>query len=629
MNSRIKYYIFTGMLAIISSMAFSQDERPTNSLGIHVGGGFSNLLLGQSSDPTHTSVNPSLGGGGLAGLSYEFEYKHFLLQTGLGFGYTFNNNHFQIPDMTANIVEYPTMQYHYTFDKFNETTTYGIGYIPILLGASFKQWYFLAGAKLGLMPFANTTQPKMDVTVWATDEDIIGSLVDLPNHGLQSYHYEGKQKSIDVEPFNAMLSAEIGIKLNKSAWMPEPKKKMDRAERYREARRKKTLKELTHYRLSLFADYGLSNLHSYSANPVAYGGQENGGLIAQNGLTSLTPYSMLGYEPYSQSPLSNLMVGVKLSVQFELPKKAPTKGAMALPYIYIYVQDDMTEKPLPNARVQIQQEGVSKSSKSSKSIYDKYTDTKFGRVGKAFAPGKYWAYVSHKKYCNLDTIHFEHRDDYDTLRVALHPLKQLCWSVENAITNQPMTAQLEIKTTSGKQVLKSLTDSTFRVCAMLDDRQSYIITAHADGFEEYTSAISINQEDNRILLMPLPKKTFVLQNMHFATAQTTILPSSQRALDLLYELLDENPNLYIRIVGHTDDVGSEQDNKLLSEGRANSIQLEMVKRGIASKRIQTMGKGELEPLVPNTSEANRQKNRRVEIEIISGDDDVNIERLAH
>ena len=164
---------------------------------------------------------------------------------------------------------------------------------------------------------------------------------------------------------------------------------------------------------------------------------------------------------------------------------------------------------------------------------------------------------------------------------------------------------------------------------MLDDRQSYTITAHAEGFEEYTSAISINQEDNRSLLMPWPKKTFVLQDMHFATAQTTILPSSQRALDLLYELLDENPNLYIRIVGHTDDVGSEQDNKLLSEGRDNSIQLEMVKRGIASKRIQTMGKGELEPLVPNTSEANRQKNRRVEIEIISGDDDVNIERLAH
>jgi outer membrane protein OmpA-like peptidoglycan-associated protein len=116
--------------------------------------------------------------------------------------------------------------------------------------------------------------------------------------------------------------------------------------------------------------------------------------------------------------------------------------------------------------------------------------------------------------------------------------------------------------------------------------------------------------------------------MHFATAETTILPSSQQALNSLYQLLSENTDLYIRIVGHTDDIGSEESNQTLSEGRAKSIYTEMVNRGIDPQRILTMGKGESQPVVPNTSEANRQKNRRVEIEIIAGGDNVNIERLS-
>jgi OOP family OmpA-OmpF porin len=77
-------------------------------------------------------------------------------------------------------------------------------------------------------------------------------------------------------------------------------------------------------------------------------------------------------------------------------------------------------------------------------------------------------------------------------------------------------------------------------------------------------------------------------------------------------------------------VGTEKDNQVLSEGRSKSICKEMINRGIDAKRISTTGKGELEPLVPNTSADNRQKNRRVEIEIISGAENVNIdiERLT-
>ena len=278
--------------------------------------------------------------------------------------------------------------------------------------------------------------------------------------------------------------------------------------------------------------------------------------------------------------------------------------------------------PVPNARVNILLEGA-------KRPYVKYTDSKYGRVGKGFTPGKYQTTVSHNDYNSIDTILFEHQDDFDTLRVALYPREKTYLHLMNAVTEEPICAHVKILSLDGYTILETTTtDSTYTIAITLDSNTSYIVQATAEGFEDYKEILSRDENNVQIKLIPIPKKTFVLQNIHFATAQTTILSSSRRALDLLYELLHENPDLYIRIVGHTDDVGSEEDNDVLSKGRANSIYQEMVKRGINPKRIQVSGKGELAPLVPNTSEANRQKNRRVEIDIISGDKDVNIERLT-
>lgn len=106
--------------------------------------------------------------------------------------------------------------------------------------------------------------------------------------------------------------------------------------------------------------------------------------------------------------------------------------------------------------------------------------------------------------------------------------------------------------------------------------------------------------------------------MFFATDKTNILSSSETALQELYRLLADNPDLRIRIIGHTDDVGTVEYNQRLSEGRSASVKQEMVKRGIDAQRIETAGHGELDPIVANDSDEHRQMNRRVEIEILSG-----------
>jgi outer membrane protein OmpA-like peptidoglycan-associated protein len=120
-----------------------------------------------------------------------------------------------------------------------------------------------------------------------------------------------------------------------------------------------------------------------------------------------------------------------------------------------------------------------------------------------------------------------------------------------------------------------------------------------------------------VQLEPIQVKQFVLKNMFFATDKTKILPSSEPALQELFNLLKDNPTIRIRIVGHTDDVGKEEYNQRLSEGRSASVKQEMVSRGIAQERIETTGHGETDPIVPNDSDEHRQMNRRVEIVILS------------
>jgi len=79
--------------------------------------------------------------------------------------------------------------------------------------------------------------------------------------------------------------------------------------------------------------------------------------------------------------------------------------------------------------------------------------------------------------------------------------------------------------------------------------------------------------------------------------------------------LARNPQIHIKIVGHTDNVGKDAANQKLSDGRANAVMKDLIERGIAPERIQAEGRGETQPIDTNDTEEGRQNNRRVEIEI--------------
>jgi len=81
-------------------------------------------------------------------------------------------------------------------------------------------------------------------------------------------------------------------------------------------------------------------------------------------------------------------------------------------------------------------------------------------------------------------------------------------------------------------------------------------------------------------------------------------------------VMRENPSMRLKITGHTDNIGSEAANMKLSEKRARAVLREFVKLGIDESRFELDWKGESEPIDTNDTEEGRQRNRRIEFEVI-------------
>ncbi len=108
---------------------------------------------------------------------------------------------------------------------------------------------------------------------------------------------------------------------------------------------------------------------------------------------------------------------------------------------------------------------------------------------------------------------------------------------------------------------------------------------------------------------------FTLNNILFETGKYNLLSESYIELDKLVKQLRDNSDITIEIAGHTDNVGSEKDNLVLSEKRAKAVQSYLIKKDIDKTRLFTKGYSSSQPLRGNDSEFGRSQNRRVEITI--------------
>lgn len=122
---------------------------------------------------------------------------------------------------------------------------------------------------------------------------------------------------------------------------------------------------------------------------------------------------------------------------------------------------------------------------------------------------------------------------------------------------------------------------------------------------------------NQILRDTASNKTvLVLKNILFETNNATLLPVSYSELNILVDYLNKNPTVTIEVSGHTDNLGSENHNKILSEKRAKAIVNFLTGKSIEISRITYKGYGSSKPIATNETEEGKSQNRRVEFTII-------------
>jgi len=198
-------------------------------------------------------------------------------------------------------------------------------------------------------------------------------------------------------------------------------------------------------------------------------------------------------------------------------------------------------------------------------------------------------------------------------------------TVKDATNQQNLSAEIElIDLKTNKVVEKTISDAiTGQYTAVLPNgsqyglfinKKEYFFKSLTFNFSEKTEA---DGKTIDILLDPIKKdvKT-VLNNIFFDSGKAELRPESFTELDKLQLLLVQNSSLQVEISGHTDDVGKDTENQLLSEKRALAVANYLTQKGINPQQIKVKGYGKTKPIVPNTSDENRQINRRIEMSIL-------------
>lgn len=121
-----------------------------------------------------------------------------------------------------------------------------------------------------------------------------------------------------------------------------------------------------------------------------------------------------------------------------------------------------------------------------------------------------------------------------------------------------------------------------------------------------TGTVVMQTPDNQL-------KLTIPNDISFDSGHYDIKPRLRPILDQFAQGLAQQPGTEVRIIGHTDNVGSDAVNNPLSVNRAQSARDYLVSRGVSPSRIAIDGRGEREPIADNSTEVGRARNRRIEI----------------
>ena len=537
-------------------------------------------------------------GGGL-GIGYQLRYKQFLFTTGLEF--TSYNSIMGLSNTsdghvmrTFGMNPYPnTMKYTYDFSSVNDQIVSGFAQIPLLFGMELKKvpLFWQAGVKVG-MGVMGISKIKGNMTTTIKDEELIVDLEKMYSHALVTDEKLSRPSSSVKFGLNVAASAEIGMYLD--PW----------------------IKSAAKVRVSVFADYGFLNALSYKA---ADGAQDLPMQLAVPGVAPLDfkTNSALQTTSAADAKVNPFLVGAKIAVWFDLPRKnkqlreypkAPT------PRMGVYMYDENSALALGGVAVEITNTETGKTMQKN--------TNRQGILQGRFAPGTYRISATKNGYYPSDTIlKTVEVFDFDTLRLPLERIPApiiytLCMNIYDAETKAPIEATVRLTARQDTAALYTAQSSDDGFIETPLTEGTYIAHLTGQGYMPKDDTLHFVRDTFDLYMQHIKEGIKVkIEHLFFATNKTYILPQSEQSMSDLANFLTENQGVTIHITGHTDAVGTDEANQILSEGRANAVKADLVKRGIAGERITTEGKGEKEPVANNDTEEGRALNRRVEFTI--------------
>lgn len=161
------------------------------------------------------------------------------------------------------------------------------------------------------------------------------------------------------------------------------------------------------------------------------------------------------------------------------------------------------------------------------------------------------------------------------------------------------------------QRVKELNDAEARRVKEGTDAEARRVKELSDAEARRLAEQKDKNGGNTVIILEKGKKV-VLRGVNFETNKATLTGDSRTILTMAYNALIANPDVSVEISGHTDAVGSQESNQILSLKRAQAVKNWLVQHGIPSNRMKTVGKGENEPMASNATIDGRSENRRIE-----------------
>ncbi len=229
-------------------------------------------------------------------------------------------------------------------------------------------------------------------------------------------------------------------------------------------------------------------------------------------------------------------------------------------------------------------------------------------------------------YCSYNNT----MGDSDVFRIKVKdqnkpdPVALIKGNVYNKKTNKPIEAKIiyDILPNGENAGNANSNPQTGAYKVVLPLKKNYALLAEAHGFIPVEDNIDLTDSTNYteiskdLYLVPIEKgEVLELNNIFFQPSTFNLLPASFPELNRIAVAMKENPQMKIRLEGHTEVFGDKKDQYELAENRVKSVKGYLVRQGIDKKRIDTKSWGGTKPKTTGTSDAERQRNRRVEMRI--------------